>query len=207
MTSEAADQLHNAPEARPAGRSARIAEAVRESCLEILREGGAGALSFENVATRAGVNRATLYRRWESRSRLLSWVLMSYMAEHAPMPDTGSLESDLVGIMLSLDRVMNSAMGGAFFQVMVIEPEHDEVIAEAVRTFWRERIRLANRMIDRGIERGEIHADLDRGFLMDHALGPFFYRLLRRAPRISREEAEILVAHAIATCPVIRAQP
>jgi AcrR family transcriptional regulator len=201
MSSNLSKTLHNAPRARPAGRSARISRDVMQATLEILSEEGAGDLSFEKVAVRAKVNRATLYRRWENKARLLSWVLMAYMEENAPTPDTGSLEDDLVAMMLSLDEVMNSPMATAFFQVMSVDAGRDDTVADAVKTFWRRRFELADGMVEKAIERSELPADVDRQFLLDQVFGPFFYRLIRRAPPVTPQLAHRLVAHALSGYP------
>ena len=197
MSEFADNALQNAPRSRPAGRSARIGRDVMQATLEILSEEGAGDLTFEKVATRAGVNRATLYRRWENKARLLSWVLMEYMADQAPTPDTGSLEADLVEMMLRLDKVMNSPIAAGFFQVFAVDAGRDEAVGKAVRAYWKQRSAAAEQMLERGIERGELDAGIDREFLFDQVFGPFFYRLLRRMPRITRRQAQRLVAHAL----------
>lgn len=200
MSSNLSETLHNAPRARPAGRSARISHDVMQATLEVLGEEGAGGLSFEKVAARAKINRATLYRRWENKARLLSWVLMAYMEENAPTPDTGSLEDDLVAMMLSLDEVMSSPMATAFFQVMSVDARRDDAVADAVKTFWRRRFELADAMIEKAIQRGELPHDVDRQFLFDQVFGPFFYRLIRQAPPITRQLAHRLVVHTLSGC-------
>ena len=55
------------PKARVGGRSARIVARVLETTLEVLGHEGFGRLRIEDVASRAGVNKTTIYRRWPTR--------------------------------------------------------------------------------------------------------------------------------------------
>src|SRR5215468_364049 len=64
-----ADQDRKAP-GRP--RSARADEAIIEAVLDLLAEGSSlEALSIEAVAARAGVGKATIYRRWPNKEALV----------------------------------------------------------------------------------------------------------------------------------------
>lgn len=49
---------------RPGGRTERHTQAIYDAVLRLLEESGYGALTFNDVAEAAGVNRSTLYRRW-----------------------------------------------------------------------------------------------------------------------------------------------
>lgn len=70
--------------------------AVHKAVAELLAQGGAEQLSIPVVATRAGVNPTSVYRRWGNMSRLLADVAASRLRPHDPPPDTGSLREDLL---------------------------------------------------------------------------------------------------------------
>lgn len=183
----------NAPRQRPAGRSERIGRAVVEATMELLAEGGLRNLTFETLAERAEVNRTTLYRRWGNKSRLLTWVMLEYMARHAPTPDTGSLERDLLAVMMNLNQALASASGAAFLHVALVEARQDDAVAAAVRDFWRQRLALAKPIYDRAIERGEVEGNVDFEFLTDLVFGPFFYRILRIGKPINARQAKRII--------------
>src|SRR6266496_3740796 len=84
------------PRKRPGGRSARDRTAVLRAALEELIAVGYPSFSVEGVAERAGVHKTTLYRRWRNRENLLLEAMLEHGRENVPIPDTGSLRSDLL---------------------------------------------------------------------------------------------------------------
>src|SRR5882672_6890138 len=73
-----------APRGRP--RSAEADRAILSGTLELLAERGLDAMSIEEVATRAGVGKTTIYRRWTSKGLLaLDAFVISFRAEQ-PLP-------------------------------------------------------------------------------------------------------------------------
>jgi AcrR family transcriptional regulator len=197
-------QLQNAPQQRPAGRSARIGEAVARATVELITEGGLGSLTFENVATRADVNRTTLYRRWGNKSRLLTWVMLEFMADQAPAPDSGSLEKDLFEMMMSLSSAIASPVGAAFMQVVLLESRHDAAVAAAVHSYWQQRLALAEPIYTRAVARGELDGTIDYEFFTDLVFGPMFYHNARTGRPIQAKYAkriiETILRHARASC-------
>src|SRR4051794_4702288 len=75
-------------------RDARCDEAILHATLELLVEADAGSLSIDGVAARAGVGKATIYRRWNSKEALLLEALSSDTSI-IEAPDTGTLRGDL----------------------------------------------------------------------------------------------------------------
>ncbi len=185
--------LQNAPRQRPAGRSSRIGEAVAQATVELITEGGLGHLTFENVASRANVNRTTLYRRWGNKSRLLVWAMLEFMAEQAPTPDLGSLEKDLLEMVMRLNAATASPVGAAFLQVAFVESRHDEAVADAVRSFWKQRMALAEPIYTRAVARGELDGKLDYEFLTDLVFGPTFYHSVRTGKPLESKYAKRLI--------------
>ncbi len=96
------------PTARPGGRTARIRAQVLDAVRAELGEHGYDGLTPEAVAARAGVHRATVYRRWGDVGGLLADVLDAAGDDGWEPPDTGSLEGDLTAlneeIQWALDR-------------------------------------------------------------------------------------------------------
>jgi AcrR family transcriptional regulator len=81
-----------------------VVETVRESTMVELARVGFSGLTIEGVAKAANVNRTTIYRRWPSKAALLLAVLDPGLERfnHDHDPDTGSLEGDLLGLMLRI---------------------------------------------------------------------------------------------------------
>src|SRR4051794_12952320 len=96
---------------RPGGRSARVQEAVLAAVLHELVESGYGSLSFDRVAERAGVHRATLYRRWTGKEALVAEALLAQAARDVPMPDTGTLLGDLRALVHAIVANITAPLG------------------------------------------------------------------------------------------------
>jgi len=138
-------------------RSARADEAIIEAVLELLAEGHTvDALSIEAVATRAGVGKATIYRRWRTKQDLVVDTIAELNREEAEAPDTGSLEEDLRLMLRRLVSVINGPVGAATLSLLSTVP-HQPALAEAFRSgpleVWRSAF---NEVWSRAEQRGEL---------------------------------------------------
>ncbi len=189
MTNRSIAKLESAPLERPSGRSARVGEAVTKATLELLSEEGYSEITLEKVAERASVNRATLYRRWHSKPRLVASAMLAFMHKNAPSPDTGSVREDLLKLMLALNDFIVTPLSISFFQVMGVEARKDPDVAEAVSEFWENRFKFTRELIDRGVKRGELKPVPDNDVLIEQIFGPFYLRVLRKGSALSKAEA------------------
>ena len=86
-------------------RAEGLDEALLDVTLELAGEVGINGMSMDDLAQRAGVSKATIYRRWPSKERLVLDAL-----NHALRPfdliDTGSLRGDLDDYLGELARRM-----------------------------------------------------------------------------------------------------
>src|SRR5260370_13724440 len=90
---------HN-DEARRAGRprSQQADRAIIEATLEVFAESGAGGLCIEKVAAKAGVGKATIYRRWPGKEDLLLDAIAA-MRSPLPKPKGESVRDDLAALI------------------------------------------------------------------------------------------------------------
>jgi len=166
----------NPPVGRP--RDASVDAKVVEATLDTIHEAGLAGLSIEGIAARAGVGKATIYRRWASREELLVDVIAS-VAAAAGVPDTGDVRSDLVAVVTEMRAFMSDSRAGDVLPWLAGE------IAGRTRLgtrYWEAVIAPKHAMIatviERGIERGELRADLDVGMAVDLIIGPVVIKRL-----------------------------
>ena len=96
---------NNTSAGRP--RSEEAHNAILDATLELLVEVGFSALTVEGVATRAGVGKATIYRRWPSKLPLVVEAFGRLPAlEEA---DTGDLVEDLKRMLRGYLQLFNSS--------------------------------------------------------------------------------------------------
>jgi len=149
------------------GRSEQVVRRVlRAALVELARSGYAG-FRMDAVARLAEVNRTTLYRRWPSRRALVGAVAarMSASLRDVPLPDTGSLERDLVEAFGRRFAVGRKADGRAWARLLA-ERHHREVQA-IIGSAVTERRAAWQSMVGRAIDRGELPAATDPQLVLD----------------------------------------
>jgi AcrR family transcriptional regulator len=165
---------------RPGGRTSQVRSAVLDATLNVLAELGYSDLSIERIAEMSGVNKSTIYRRWQTKEAVLAAAVDEVAADVFPLPATGSIEEDLRSFgRLLVDFLTNdsSAVAGmvrALFSDAAREPQ----IAELKRTFFAGRHREAASMVDAAIKQGELPADTDSRELVGMVAAPIYYRKL-----------------------------
>lgn len=162
---------------RPGGRSARTRAQVLRAVHAELLDGGYHALSHRSVARRAGVDPATVYRRWPTRSQLATDALLESAGNVAAVPDTGSLPGDLNEFLQSVVAALNSPGARRLFQAFASIGADDDV-GGIVKQFWQRRMSDAVVMIDRSVDRGEVAAGVERNAAIELLVAPVYFRLL-----------------------------
>ena len=116
-----------APPARAAGRP-RSAEAdlsILEAATVILAERGLAGMSMEEVAARAGVGKATVYRRWPSRGALALDAFMAEFRSQLTLPNTGTLRGDLLAALRAWSRAVTKTRAGRMLAGLIAEAQRE----------------------------------------------------------------------------------
>jgi AcrR family transcriptional regulator len=183
---------------RRGGRSARVKAAVIASVVDELAEFGYAGVTFERIAARAGVHKATVYRRWPTKEKLVVDALRVQLSHAIPMPNTGSVREDLRVLNHAVVVYITSPQGEGLLRALVSQATlHPEIVAIG-RMYWSERFSLVGGVIRRGIERGELPAGTDTDFLLETIIGPLYLRLLVTAQPLTTEFVDRVVDWAIA---------
>ena len=164
---------------RPRSRSTE--KAILKAAGEIVLASGLAEMTIEGVAERAGVGKASIYRRWPSKGALAFAAVVDGILTTQPTPDTGSLEGDLVHVAENWVKLANLQRGGRAVAHFIAEAQSDPDLAVAWRERFVNRIRKERRpIIERAIARGEIPAGSDPELIMDLLFGPLYHRYLNR---------------------------
>ena len=160
---------------RPGGRSARVQVAVFEATIQLLAEREYERLSIASIAERAGVHETSLYRRWKTKEQLILEAIDRRVAQEIPVPDTGTLRSDLVAVLQSLRLFLQSREGQALFQTAVATL-HVPKLRTLRQEHWRQRCAHLQILFDRAIARGEVSPQLDCQLLLEMLSGIIYMR-------------------------------
>jgi AcrR family transcriptional regulator len=173
--SETAESPRRTP-GRP--RSEASHQAIIRATLELLLVAGYRALTMEGVRARAGVGKATIYRRWSSKDELVRDAIV-FLHDDVGAPDTGSLRGDYEGMAT---RVLSAAArsGAATLMPRLLgdvanDPELRAIFYENLVEPRRAQMRT---ILQRAVARGEIRDDVDVELMIDLFAGPVVYRLL-----------------------------
>ena len=168
-----------APRRRPGGRTARVGQAVHEAVRTLIAERGRDGFTGRDVAERAGVHEATIYRRWGNLDNLVLDVAVSVakLNEDSPIPDTGSLRGDLLewatAMADSLSRPGGLTLLGAVLAARTADTTRPET-SRQVDDFLSARAVTIQQVLDRATGRGETAPDLTT--VLDRLVAPLYLR-------------------------------
>jgi AcrR family transcriptional regulator len=188
------DESAAATELRRPGRprDARADEAILEAAADVLARCGPGGFTVDAVAARAGVGKATIYRRWPSRADLLLATVEQATIDLKD-PDTGSVRSDLVFVMSALAVKLRLTNVGRLLPALAAEAAVNPDMSETLAAFVEERRQLSRGVLVRAVERGELPAGTDVDLVLDLLAGPVFYRALVARRPVEPEDVERMV--------------
>lgn len=146
---------------RPVGRprDPALDVAIRTAALELLGEGGLDACALDEVARRAGVGKATIYRRWPSKDDLVRDAFGDAGPDLPPTEDLGSLLAECRRLLLTFGAVLRGPRARAWRRTVpglgVDSPLARSLPMGPVEP-WNEAVVA---MLDRALRRGEVTGD------------------------------------------------
>jgi len=182
-------------------------EEILDATVELLTTVGYDRLTMDAVAREAHASKATLYRRWESKARLvLDSLIRSKGMPDIHTEDTGTLRGDLLATFCGNEGLANSkatSVLGAVITAVSTDPEFAALFREH---FIAPKTQVAEEIYQRAIARGEISADIDLEIITPALAGVCLHRmyLMGQAPDDSIVERVIdnLILPAAQSVPV-----
>ncbi|WP_433392694.1 TetR/AcrR family transcriptional regulator [Micromonospora sp. KLBMP9576] len=178
------DMTSTADAPRPPGRprSVRADEAIIEATLDLLAEGSTTeAISIEAIAARAGVGKATIYRRWPGKGALLHDALRTLKGS-PPQPTGASVRDDLLLLVGAVGHHIDSR-AARIMPCLVPEVNRTPEQYQLYQSIIEPRRELMREVLRRGVRSGELRADLDVEVAMAMLTGPMLVqRMLRWHP-------------------------
>jgi len=183
------DAVAERPLGRP--RDARADRAILEATLDLIAERGVYEFRTEDVASRAGVGKGAIYRRYRSKDELVTAAIGVLVSEEIALPDTGSTRADLLVLMREAVEFYRGSFAGRLMPNVIGAIAQRPELARAVRDgFLAGRRAALSEVLRRGVERGDLAPNLDVELALDVLGGPLFYRLLVTGGPIDEQLAE-----------------
>ena len=159
---------------------------------ELMLQRGYERTTVDDVAARAGVGKATVYRRWPSKDDLAVAAMESLYSMEMPESDTGSIRDDLAASYRSVLTFVNAPDGAAFLRTSIAESVRDDRIAALYRASTERREAHSRVTFERAIARGEVRPDIDVDAAVQWLGGLLAVRAITHRPMPAVEDADAL---------------
>ena len=173
-------------------RDARADEAIMDAAVAVLADRGPAGFTVDEVASRAGCGKATVYRRWRSRAELL-FETAKRLGLEPPVVDTGSLRGDLVEMLTALGHKMRATPAGRILPGIIAEASVEPGMRAVLASFIEDRRGRPREILQRGVARGELPPDADIELMLDVLGGTVMYRELIAVKAVDDDLIERLV--------------
>ncbi|WP_067974186.1 TetR/AcrR family transcriptional regulator [Mycolicibacter icosiumassiliensis] len=179
-----------APASRPGRSPGRLDRsrdpAILDAALQGVADVGYDRLSMDDIAARAGVGKAAIYRRWPSKAVVVADAIAHWRRRQGPVepPSTGSLHGDIEALVATAPDLDESGMDTMKVIVGVATAAmHNPILAAALDDLVLDPPRHVVRvLLDQARARGEIPAGRDLSLIPDVALGLNVLRVMTGRP-------------------------
>lgn len=166
----------------PVGRRAQ--ERLRErtilrAALEELALSDYGGMTVEGVAARAGVNKTTVYRKWQTKAELIRAALSSVFEMFRVGPTAGDLRSDLLRIARIILDFSRSFEGQCLTRLRLLQHPEPE-LAKIAHDLNVKQLAQLGALVKAARARGELAPDIDIILLVDMIWGAVHARVVMK---------------------------
>lgn len=148
-------------------RSNQSHQAILQAAVQLLAEVGFERMSMEAIATRAGVGKTTIYRRYNSKEELVADAIESLRAEIV-IPDTGTLWGDIDALIHNAAQIALNPLGRQAVAMIISSAASNSQFA---RTYWTKYLQPRRQafeiVIARAKIRNEVEANLEPALVFD----------------------------------------
>jgi AcrR family transcriptional regulator len=160
-------------------RSDRAHRAILDATQELLVENGFSRLRLEHVAARAGVGKATIYRRWPTREALVLELLMELASPHIEIEDVGDTRAELLAATTHAMRALTETPFGPVIRALLSHIACNPALGDPFRAAVVQGRRDAvAQVMARGIARGDLRPDAEADVATELLVGPVYFRLM-----------------------------
>ena len=160
--------------------------AILGAVLEGLAERGYDRMSMDDIASRARVGKAAIYRRWPSKAEVVADAIAHWRRGLGSVqpPNTGSLRGDIDAVVDAVPDLDEADVGTMKVVIGVATAAtHDPVLAAALdELVLSQPRRMMSVVLDNAAARGEIPAGRDLALIADAALGLNVLRAITGRP-------------------------
>ena len=163
-------------------RDPALDDAILDAAMALFAEGGYRGVTIEGVAARAGVGKASIYRRYATRAELVVEAIRTRMSLIHDLTDTGDLRADLLALLQPLVDRLRTPDGPVLTALMAERFREPELATEFERSVVGRKREHVRRLIHAAIERGELAVDTDVELLAESPGAIVWHHALNNLP-------------------------
>lgn len=156
-------------------KSSRRRQCILQAVKTALSEYDYNKLTIEDIASRAGVGKSTIYRWWKHKSDLVFELFKDETAAVFELDFSNTLQHNLEQQLLRLAQALDHFVGRALLVVMV---EDREKAGRFFKEYLLPRREQTRKLIQHAIQRQEIIADYPFEMMLDSVYGPIHYQII-----------------------------
>jgi len=160
-------------------RSDRANRAILDATRDLLIADGFATLRLERVASRAGVGKTTIYRRWATKEALALDLLMELAGPHIAIADLGDTREELLAAVTNAMRALTETPFGPVIRALLSQIARNRSLGDPFRaTVVQGRREEIAKVVARGVARGDLRPDADVEIATELLVGPVYFRLI-----------------------------
>lgn len=145
--------------------------------LQLLAEHGYDRLTVDAVAATARASKATVYRRWPSKTDLVLAAFIEGIRQVAVPPETGSLRGDLLRLGELICQEVRAHAGT--IRAVLVEVSRNDALNDVMQhQFVDQRRAVIRHVLGQAVDRGEIAAGAVNDELWDVLPGYLIFRTI-----------------------------
>lgn len=149
---------------------------ILDAALQVLADVGYDRLTMDAVAHQAKASKATLYRRWNSKAKLVVEALARTKGT-TEVPDTGALRSDLLTTFCGMGGLTDHGTTATLGAVLTAASTDPEFAREFRAQVVEPKARVSREIFEKARERGELRDDLDIDIVIPALAGIVLHRV------------------------------
>lgn len=178
-------------------RSERLHQAILKAALDLVLEIGFRAVTVEAIASRTGVGKTTIYRRWPNKAAVILDAFVGQLGPASTFPLSTHATERLRLQMHITAKAFRGRVGG-LVRALLAEAQFDADLALAFRENWTlPRRRLVREVLELAVRQGEIRDDIDMEAAIDAFYAPLYYRLQMGPGSITKTYANTVFEQAM----------
>lgn len=174
-------------------RSEASKTAILNATIDLLEESEYSTLTMEAIAARAGVGKATIYRWWSNKPKLVLDAFLMSTETHLHFLENTPIRENFRQQLKTLANVLNGSLGRTVVALVAESGENSEIAKTFYTDFLRPRREDAKLILERAISQGEIQAAINLDVVSDMLYGPIYFNILIYKKKIDSKFIDTLV--------------